>query len=315
MIGSGLKKLAQENGMKVAAGVAYGSLGGFAATLSEGAGWKQIVFATRFPDAVKKTEFMEQIGLVDLKKQYRVQNLGAGPRSIQVIFHDNPGTMKKIREFLDFFLPLLTQYGATGATVCTECGTEITSGKWLLVNGVAYYFHDSCAEKTARDIEADNQQQKDEATGSYLTGLLGALGGSVIGAVAWAIVLNLGYVASLVGLLIGWLAEKGYRLMKGKQGKAKVLILIVAIILGVVLGTVGGDVMTLAGMMNNGELPGFVFADIPWFLATMWAESPEYRQGMISNIGMGLLFAALGVYAILKKAGQEVAGTKVVELK
>lgn len=315
MIGSGLKKLAKENGMKVAAGVAYGSLGGFAATLSEGAGYKQIVFATRFPDAVKKTEFLEKVEQVDLKKLYRVQNLGVSPKCLQVVFLDNPGTMKKIREFLTYFLPLLEEYGAAGANVCIECGTEITSGKWLLVNGIAYHLHDSCAEKTAREIEADNQQQKDEATGSYLTGLVGALCGSAIGAVVWAIVLNLGYVASLVGLLIGWLAEKGYRLLKGKQGKAKVVILIAAILIGVVLGTVGGDALTLMDMMNSGELPGFAVADIPWFLATMWAESPEYRSGMISNIGMGLLFAALGVYAILKKAGQEVAGTKVVELK
>ena len=90
---------------------------------------------------------------------------------------------------------------------------------------------------------------------------------------------------------------------------------IVAIVLGVLLGTVGGDALTVAQMINGGELPGFVMGDIPWFLATMWAESPEYRSGMISNIGMGLLFAALGVWAILRKAGKEVADTKVVELK
>lgn len=314
MIGSGLKKLAQEYGMQVASGVAYGSLGGYAATLSEGSGYKQIHFATHFADSVRKTEFMDKVGELDLKKLYRVQNLGVSARSIQVVFMDNPGTMKKIREFLDMFLPLLAEYGAAGVNICTECGSEITSGKWLLVNGMAYHLHDSCAEKTIREIDADNTQRKDEASGSYFTGLLGALCGSAIGAVVWALVLNMGYVASIVGLLIGWLAEKGYNLLKGKQGKAKVLILIVVIVLGVLLGTVGGDAMTLLDMMNNGELPGFTAADIPWFIVTMWAESPEYRSGMISNIGMGLLFAAIGVYTILKRAGREVADIKVVEL-
>ena len=51
MVGSGLKKLAKEHNMKVSSGVAYGSLGGYNATMSEGSGWKQIVFATLFPDA------------------------------------------------------------------------------------------------------------------------------------------------------------------------------------------------------------------------------------------------------------------------
>lgn len=314
MIANGLKKLAQEHNMKIASGVAYGSLGGFAATLFEGSGWKQVVFATRFPDAVKKTEFMDAVHQVNLQKQYRVQNLGVGPRSIQVIFHDNPGTMKKIREFLDWFLPLLAQYGAAGVHICSECGCEVTSGRWVLVNGVAYYLHDSCADKMTREVEAENTQRKDEATGSYVTGLIGALLGAALGAVVWAIVLNLGYVASVVGLLIGWLAEKGYGIMKGKQGKAKILILVVAILAGVLLGTVGGDVLTLVQMMGNGELPGLAAGDIPWMLSTMWAESPEYRSGMISNIGMGVLFAALGVYAILRKAGQEVADTKVIQL-
>lgn len=315
MVGSGLKKLAGEYGMKIASGVAYGNLGGFAATLSEGSGWKQVVFATQFSDPVKKTQFMDAVQQVNAQKQYRVQNLGVGPRSIQVVFLDNPGTMKKIREFLDWFLPLLMEYGATGIHTCTECGCDLTAGRWILVSGVAYYLHDSCADKVIREIEADNTQRKEEATGSYVSGLIGALLGSAVGAVAWAIVLNLGYVASIVGLLIGWLAEKGYRLLKGRQGKAKVAILIVAIVLGVLLGTIGGDALSLAQMMGSGELPGFVLADIPWFLATMWAESPEYRSGMISNIGMGLLFAALGVWVILRKAGKEVADTKVVELK
>ena len=315
MIGNALKKLANEHTMKVGSGVAVGSLGGFTATLSEGAGWKQIIFATQFPDPVRKTQFMDAVQQVNVQKQFRVQNLGVGPRSIQVIFQDNPGTMKKIREFLNWFLPMLTEAGAPGSHICTDCGCEVTSGRWILVSGVAYYLHDSCADKVIREVEADNVQRKEDATGSYISGLIGALLGSALGAVVWAIVLNLGYVASVVGLLIGWLAQKGYSLLKGKQGKAKILILIVAILFGVLLGTVGGDALTLAQMMGNGELPGFGYADIPWFLTTMWAESPEYRSGMISNIGMGVLYAALGVWVILRKAGKEVADTKVVELK
>jgi len=70
----------------------------------------------------------------------------------------------------------------------------------------------------------------------------------------WAVVLNLGYVASLVGLLIGFLALKGYDLLKGKQGKGKVAILIVAIVFGVLLGTFAEETFTVIGLINNGEL-------------------------------------------------------------
>ena len=127
--------------------------------------------------------------------------------------------------------------------------------------------------------------------------------------------LNLGYVASVVGLLIGWLAEKGYNLLHGKQGKAKVLILILAVIFGVLLGTFTADAITLAGMIGGGELPGFAMGDIPGIIMILLADDAEYRAATIGNILMGLLFAALGVFALLRKAGKAVSDTKYVELK
>lgn len=315
MIGSALKKLAKENGMKVAKGVAYGSLRGYAATLSEGSGWKQIVFSTTFTDPAKRTELTDLVSAADVKKLYRVQNLGIGPRSVQVVFLDNPGTMKKITAFLDWFIPLLKEYTATGANICTECGCEITAGRWALINGTAYHFHDSCAQKAAQEVENDNAQRAENNSGSYALGLVGALLGSALGAVLWAIVLNMGYVASLVGLVIGWLAEKGYSLLKGRQGKAKVLILIIAIIFGVLLGTFAADAFTLMGMINDGELYGFTMGDIPMIISVLLAEDAEYRSAMMSNILMGLLFAGLGVFAMLRQTGKSVADSKYIELE
>ena len=314
MVGSALKKLAKENAMKIDRGIAYGSLRGYAATLSEGGGWKQIVFATSIPDSVKKTEFMDAVGSVDVSKLYRVQKLGVTAKSIQVTFLDNPGTMKKVYAFLDWFIPLLDSYGAVRSNVCAECGFEVSGGKWVMINGTAYYLHESCAEHIKHEIEASNTREKETATGSYATGALGAFLGATIGAIVWALVLLLGYVASIVGFVIGWLAEKGYMLLKGKNGKAKILILILAIVFGVVAGTIAADAMSLAGMISNGELPGWTMADIPEMLLIL-AEDAEYVGATVKNVLMGLLFAALGVYALLRQTGKEVSGIAYAELK
>lgn len=315
MIGSALKKLARENGMTVSNGVAYGSLKGYAATLSEGSGYKQIVFTLKFTEAGKSDELLAKLNQRNFSREFRVKNLSVAPNGIVVVFLDNPGTMKKIYAFLDWFIPLLRESTATGANVCTECGCEVTAGRWVLIDGVAFHMHDSCAEKVKRETAEEEAAQKESDTGSYVTGLLGSLGGAAIGAVVWAIVLNLGYVASVVGLLIGWLAEKGYNLLKGKQGKAKVLILIIAIVFGVLLGTLTADVMTLGGMIAGGELPGFTYGDILPLIFALFAEDAEYASGTVSNILMGLLFAALGVFALLRKTGKAVSGTKFVDLK
>ena len=315
MIGNTYKKFTAEYGMNIDKGVAYGSLGGYTATLCEGSGWKRIVFATSIPDPVKAMELQTVLNGVDLRKTYRVTELSIAPKFIQVMFHDNPGTMKKLRAFLEFFLPLLEKAEADKHGVCPECGCEVTGGVWKLVGGIAYFMHSACAEKVCCNIAESEEQEKQERTGNYFTGLIGALLGSAIGAVVWSVILYFGYVMSLVGLLIGFLAERGYNLFRGKQGKGKIAILVVAVILGVLLGNFGADVFTLVQMIAAGELEGFVYGDIPMLILVVLLEDSEYLMATLSNIGMGLLFAGLGVWGLLRRANAEVSATRVVDLK
>lgn len=315
MIGSALKKLAKENGMKVSNGVAYGSLRGYAATLSEGSGWKQIVLTTKFADPVLLNQLQEKINQRNITREFRVQKLTFAPNGVGIVFSDTIGTMKKIQAFLDWFIPMLPEHGAADVNTCTECGGQLTGGCWKLIDGVAFHMHESCAEKVQRNIGEEEQARRQADTGSYLKGLLGAVLGALLGAIVWAIVLNFGYVASIVGLLIGWLAEKGYNLLHGKQGKGKVAILIVAVILGVLFGTFAADAITLAGMINSGDLVGVAYGDIPALIMIVLAEDSDYAGAVASNILMGLLFAGLGVFSLLRKAGKEVANTKIVDLE
>lgn len=310
MVGSGLKKLAQEYGMQVANGVAYGTMEGFATTFSEGSGYKQIVITTTFAQAGSADTLQAILNTRNISREFRVQKLDISPNGINIVFLDNPGTMKKIRAFLAWFLPKLKDSGAAGYQTCTECGCEVTAGRWVLINNVAFYMHDSCAQAAERNIAEEEEAERRADMGSYATGTIGALLGAAVGAVVWALVLLLGYVASVVGLLIGWLAERGYNLFRGKQGKAKVLILIIAVILGVLLGTLAADVMTIASMIRGGELPGIAYGDILPLIFYMLLEDAEYAGATMSNILMGLLFAALGVFALLRKTNKDVSGTK-----
>ncbi len=313
MIGSGLKKIAKANQMKVAGGVAYGSLLGYATTLSEGAGYKQIIINTRFSDVEKLNQLQATVNGRDIAREMRIRNLNFAPNGVSVLFIDNPGTMKKVEEFIAWFYPLLDQAGAAKANVCAQCGQETYDGCWKLVDGAALYMHSSCAQQLVNEIDVANRTRDEQDTGSYGTGMMGALLGAAIGAVVWALVLLSGYVASIVGLLIGWLANKGYGLFKGKQGKGKIAILIFAIIFGVIVGTLGADVISIVQMINNGELIGAEMRDIPQIMLLMF-DNAEYIRITISNVGMGLFFAALGVFSLLYKAGKDVSKTKVKDL-
>lgn len=311
MIGTGLKKFALENGLQVAHGVAYGNFRGYAATLSEGSGYKQIILTTKFSDPAALQQLQQSINTVSVTREYRVRALNFAPDGVCIVFNDNPGTMKKIQAFCDWFFPMLDQSSATKADVCSECGQQVIGGTWKLMDGVAYYLHPGCADRIRMQLEEQKQQPN---PGSYLTGAVGAFLGSAVGAVVWAAVLYAGYVASIVGLLIGWLADKGYNLLKGKQGKGKILILILAVIFGVLLGTFASDALSLAIMIGDGELPGYVLTDIPVMIVTLLRLEPEYMSATLGNIAMGLLFAGLGVFAMLMRAGKEVSRTKMIDL-
>lgn len=313
MIGSGLKKLAGEYGMKVSNGVAYGSMRGYAATMSEGAGYKRIVLTTLIQDPVKLSALRQQFEGRDLLKEFRVQELEFGAKFINIVFHDNPGTMKKIYAFLDVFFPLLEASEATKADICVECATPAPDGKWKLIEGTAYCMHEQCAQKILRLVQAQEEAEKLGSRESYLTGAVGALLGTVIGAVVWALVLKMGYVASIVGLLIAFLAVKGYDLLHGKQGKGKLLILLVCVVSGVVLGTFGAYTYELMEMIGSGELPGMSYSDIP-MLWSILLEDSEFVSAALKDILMGLLFAALGAWRIMRQTGKQVAEFKMIDL-
>lgn len=316
MIGSGLKKLAAQNGMRVAQGVAYGSLQGYAATFSEGSGYKQIVITTRFADPVQEDGLRREVGSRNIASDFRVKNLSFAPNGINVVFLDNPGTMKKIEAFLQWFLPLLDKYGADKVDICNECGQPLNgAGTWILRDGVvAFHMHAACVQKVQRDSAAEYERRTEADSGDYLRGTIGALLGAAVGAVLWAVIYMMGYVAGIVGFAIGWLAEKGYDLLHGKQGKGKVVILIVAVILGVLLGTAAGLVAEVMVVLADEGISATV-GEVIEFVGIMWEMDSEFQGTMILNVLMGLAFAGLGVFTLLRQTNKNVSKEKITVLQ
>ncbi len=315
MIGSALKKFAKENSLNVARGVAYGNFRGFAATLSEGSGYKLIVITTKFSDTEKLNEFLADVNKVNLEKEYRVSLMRVTDEAISVEFLDTIGTMKKIRSFCDYFFPLLTKYEALGANCCFECGCEFTGNdSWKLINGVAYHMHETCASSKDTLAKEAHQQALEEDNGSYASGALGALIGALIGAIPWALVMYAGYVAAVLGLLIGWLANKGYNLLHGKKTKAKIAIVIVMCIIGVIAGTLGSEAFALFTSIRDGLIPELGYGDIIPTIIYLLETDSEYLVSIGASLLQGLLFALLGTFGIIKEMKEETKGHKMVSL-
>lgn len=300
MVGMALRKLAKENGMQMDHGVAYGDFHGYAVTLSEGAGYKLLQLTAKFQEADRVDQLLELVNRRDLQKEFRIQKFEVGEDYCAILFFDNPGTMKKLEQFVDWFFPLLPQYGVLGTDYCSCCGQALgTGGSWKLVNGTALHVHESCAASLMRQIQAEAAQEELEDTGTYAGGFLGALLGAVVGAIPWAIALYFGYLAALLGLLIGWLSTKGYEKFHGKKGPGKLPIVILTSIVGVILGCIAGDVITLWILIGEGEFPYFTYGDIPAMMLLLFQDA-EYVAVTLKNLGLGLLFALLGNLGTLR---------------
>ncbi len=308
MFDKNVKNFAETNGLKIAKNIAYGNLRGYAATVSLGQGFIQIVLSTSFPDAIGQDAVKENIGRINISKEYGVREINFSQKQISITFaYTLKKHLSRVESFLDFFLPLLDEHKATGTNICPECGGDITSGCWKLIDGIAYHMHTECGSRVKRDISAADQARKDNDTGNYVTGFIGAILGATLGGIVWGLVLLIGYVAAVVGLLIGFLAEKGYTLLKGKKGPGKIVILVLSIIFGVVFGTFFSDAIT---MLQE----GFDLDEIPFLFELLFYDS-EYVSATVGNIVLGLLFAGLGVFGLLRATGKEISDTKVIDLE
>lgn len=317
MIGYALKKLAKENNLTISNGLAYGNFHGYAASFYEGAGTKTMVISSHITNDMLEqliTQRLESENL-DLEKNFRVQNLSLMGIYIHITFLDNPGTMKKIYSFIDWFFPLLKESSATAYGICPYCCQPLEGdSSWTLMDGIPVYLHDSCAGRIEQNVSLEVQREQEINTGNYGSGFVGALFGALLGAVVWAIVLFIGYYAAIVGFLIGFLAKKGYKLLHGKKGKGKLPIILFVTMLGVVGGTFLADILSLFSMVYSNELYGLGYGDVfPLFKEIF--KDPSYIDATLRSIGAGLFFALLGIIDIILNISRENKPFKIKKLK
>ncbi len=146
-------------------------------------------------------------------------------------------------------------------------------------------------------------QEAQENKGSIIGGIIGALLGASIGAVVWALVGMLGYIASIVGFVIAFLADKGYDLFKGRQGVIKMIVLIVCVVLAVCIGTLGTAVWQIHNeydALSDIEKKYYYPAETE-VIKLVLADS-EVQQDLIKDSAMGLLFGILGSFGLIAAA-------------
>ncbi len=303
MVGSAIKKYAKEKSLTVKSGVAYGIIGGYLVTLTDGYNIKTAAFSGAVTDDCAKL-LEEKFSDKKLKKEYRILNVDITRESVSVIFSDTIGTMKKIDAAMDVIPNILSACGVIGDGFCTTCGNTIDplqESKILLINGVAHRVHAGCAQSV--DMRAEIEKTDYELEEKHLgKGILGAFLGASLGGIAWGIIYYIGYLASIIGVLIAFLAKKGYELLGGKICKAKTIVILLASVFGVVLGQVGVYCVLIGIELVNG---GFSLMAIPYVFIETLKSDAEFAGAFVSDMLGGLFFGILGAIGTALSAKNE----------
>lgn len=141
----------------------------------------------------------------------------------------------------------------------------------------------------------------------FLLPFLGAILGALIGAAFWAFIcIRFDLISTFAGVIVGALAGLGYNLCQGRPGWGKVLCLSVAIVVGVTLGTLASanwDIHTQYeenyAQQIAAAVPG-VPTEEEYFRRAISQDS--VRRPFLYNLLMGLAFAFIGCYSLLRDA-------------
>jgi hypothetical protein len=144
-----------------------------------------------------------------------------------------------------------------------------------------------------------DSKKVDKKRENFVTGLVGAILGAVIGGASIILLSQLGYIASVSGLILAVCTLKGYELLGGKLSiKGIVASIILVLVTPYLADRIDWAIVLMQEWTEYGVTFGECFAVIPALL-----EDGSIEMGMyIKNLVMIYGFAALGAFSTLKNA-------------
>ena len=166
---------------------------------------------------------------------------------------------------------------------CINCGNEIEEGtQRCQVCG-----HEAASEKTG--VKREN----------FVTGLVGAFLGALLGGGCIIALSQLGYIASISGLVLAVCTLKGYELLGGRLSKKGIITSVLLVLVTPYLADrIDWAVVVMREWADYGVTFAEAYASIPDLLAEGAIEQGAYIKNLLMING----FAALGAFSTLKNA-------------
>ena len=196
----------------------YGLVDNVYVTITPNGNLLQIYFAMSCP-VLKAEDAIKQA--LKQTKNAKIQTVKQSSESIVV-------TLRKTRKLLQVenmnvvlqaVISAAKENNVVPNISCVNCGKQTED--IALFADVACPLCASCVQK----IEENNRSYKGSPV-AYVTGIIGALLGALIGSIPWIVIYHLGWILSILAALIAVCSFQGYKLFRGprKRGTASVII-------------------------------------------------------------------------------------------
>lgn len=172
--------------------------------------------------------------------------------------------------------------------LCTKCGADLAENA---------AFCNSCGQPVAENAaETNNTLAPEPKPEKPIPGIIGAIFGALIGGASIVLLSQLGYIASISGFLIAFLALKGYEWLGGRLTTKGIVLSIVLCLIVPMLSYM----MSIAIAVMQ-ELPGVGLGE-----AFGWVVEALLEGAIWSDIASDVLmlygFTALGAFSVIGSA-------------
>lgn len=184
-----------------------------------------------------------------------------------------------------------------GATVCDICGQSVVPDTNVVTDSSStpdYTSSNAVEQETTLYSAQSSDTQKRE---NMFLGIIGAILGALLGGASIILFSQLGYVASISGVILAFCTVKGYELLGRSLSKRGAVICILLILVTPYLADrLDWAIMILKAYKEYGATIYTSFLAVPDFLAEGIIDKSIYIKGLL----MVYLFAALGAIGSLK---------------
>lgn len=232
------------------------------------------------------TEAQQQdltVFLKENKKAYSYKHFEVGQDYLSIVFIENLRRVKneKLNQLLEFIVEELQRIDVPKINDPASLGYYNLSGKGVLLTPSEY-------EKIKQDATRQQSKDKLERT-SYIQGFFGAFLFTIPVIILWVIVaFYFNYLIAALAIFIAIAASFGYNKFKGKLGVGTKWSIALATILGIFVA----NIITMILELNYLEL------DLGQRLQLIFSNE-EVRSIFLQNLGMSMVFGALGIWWIV----------------